>query len=173
MLSEKMQAAMNKQINAELHSAYIYLSMSAYFEDKNLLGFAHWMRLQANEEVIHAMKFFDFINERRGRVLLEPIAAVPTEWASPLAVFEAALAHEQKVTGMINDLVDLAIQEKDHAANSFLQWFVDEQVEEEASADAIVQQLKMIGDAPQGLFLLDREMAGRQAEAAGGESGGE
>lgn len=171
MLSEKMQAAMNKQINAELHSAYLYLSMVAYFEDKNLSGFAHWMRLQASEEMTHAMKFFDFINERRGRVLLEPIAAVQTEWESPLAAFEGALAHEQKVTGMIHDLVDLAIQEKDHAANSFLQWFVDEQVEEEASADAIVQQLKMVGDSPQGLFLLDREMATRQPEAEG--EGGE
>ena len=162
MLSQKMQSAMNKQINAELHSAYIYLSMAAYFESKNLPGFANWMRVQAQEEVGHAMKFYDFIHERRGRVLLEPIAGVPTEWESPMAVFENALLHEQKVTGMIHDLVNLAIEERDHAANSFLQWFVDEQVEEEASADAIVQQLKLIGDSGQGLFLLDREMAQRQ-----------
>ncbi len=166
MLSEKMQAAMNKQINAELHSAYIYLSMSAFFADKNLLGFANWMRIQAQEEMIHAMKFYDFIIERRGRVLLEPIAGVATVWDAPLAVFENAFAHEQKVTGMINDLVNLAIKEKDHAANSFLQWFVDEQVEEESSADAIVQQLKMVGDSPTVLFLLDREMAQRQMGAA-------
>lgn len=164
MLSEKMQAAMNKQINAELHSAYIYLSMAAYFEDKNLPGFAHWMRLQAQEELGHAMKFFDFIVERRGRVLLEPVAAVPTEWASPLAVFENALAHEQKVTGLIHDLVNLAIAEKDHASNSFLQWFVDEQVEEEASADAIVQKLKMAGDTPVALLILDHELGEREAE---------
>jgi len=170
MLSEKMQAAMNKQINAEMHSAYIYLSMSAYFEAGNLSGFANWMRMQAQEEMVHAMKFYDFINERMGRVKLEPIAAVPVEWDSPLAVFENAFQHEQKVTGLINDLVNLAIEEKDHAANSFLQWFVDEQVEEEASADAIVQQLKLVGGSGQALFLLDREMGQRQA---GEEEGGE
>ncbi|MEW6577888.1 MAG: ferritin [Chloroflexota bacterium] len=164
MLSEKMQAALNKQINAELHSAYIYLSMAAYFEDKNLTGFAHWMRVQAKEELGHAMKFFDFIVERRGRVLLEPVAAVPIEWASPLAVFENALAHEQKVTGLIHGLVNLAIEERDHAANSFLQWFVDEQVEEEASADAIVQQLKLAGDSGVALLMLDRELGARQGE---------
>ncbi len=169
MLSEKMQAAMNKQINAELHSAYIYLSMSAYFENQNLSGFAHWMRMQWGEELIHAQKFFDFIHERRGRVLLEPIGAVPTEWASPLAVFENAFEHERKISKMIDDLVNLALKEKDHAANSFLQWFVDEQVEEEASADAIVQQLKLIGDSGQGMFMLDREMAGRQVEEDDGE----
>jgi ferritin len=159
-----MQAALNKQINAELHSAYIYLSMAAYFEDKNLTGFAHWMRVQAKEELGHAMKFFDFIVERRGRVLLEPVAAVPIEWASPLAVFENALAHEQKVTGLIHGLVNLAIEERDHAANSFLQWFVDEQVEEEASADAIVQQLKLAGDSGVALLMLDRELGARQGE---------
>jgi ferritin len=161
MLSDNMQAAMNKQINAELHSAYIYLSMSAYFADRNLNGFANWMRIQAQEEMVHAMKFFDFIIERRGRALLEPVAAVPTQWESALAVFENAFAHEQKVTGLINNLVDLSIKEKDHAANSFLQWFVDEQVEEEASADAVVQQLKMIGDSAAALFMFDREMGQR------------
>jgi ferritin len=163
MLSDKMQGAMNQQINAELHSAYVYLSMSAYFENQNLPGFANWMRVQAQEELDHAMRFYNFIHERLGRVLLQPIADVPTEWDSPLAVFEAAFKHEQKISGMIHDLVDLAIQEKDHPANSFLQWFVDEQVEEEASADAIVQQLKLIGSSGQALFLLDREMAQREA----------
>ena len=163
MLSDKMQGAMNQQINAELHSAYVYLSMSAYFENQNLPGFANWMRVQAQEELDHAMRFYNFIHERLGRVLLQPIADVPTEWDSPLAVFEAAFKHEQKISGMIHDLVDLAIQEKDHPANSFLQWFVDEQVEEEASADAIVQQLKLIGSSGQALFLLDREMAQRDA----------
>jgi ferritin len=161
MLSEKMQAAMNKQINAELHSAYIYLSMASYFENINLKGFANWMRIQAQEELVHAMKFFDFIVERRGRALLEAVEAVPTDWESPLAVFENAFAHEQKVTALINNLVDLSIKERDHAANSFLQWFVDEQVEEESSADEIVQQLKLAGDAPAALFILDREMATR------------
>jgi ferritin len=164
MLSDKMQAAMNTQINAELHSAYIYLSMSAYFEDQNLPGFAHWMRMQWGEELVHAQKFFDFINERRGRVLLEAIDAVPTEWDSPLAVFENAFEHERKVSKMIDDLVDLAVKEKDHAANSFLQWFVDEQVEEESSADAIVQQLKLIGDSGHGLYMLDQELGTRQPD---------
>jgi ferritin len=163
MLNDKIQAAMNKQINAELHSAYVYLSMSAYFEDQNLPGFANWMRMQAQEELAHAMRFYSFIHERMGRVLLEPIAAVPTEWDSPLAAFEAAFAHEQKITGMIHDLMNLAQQEKDHAAVSFLQWFVDEQVEEESSADAIVQQLKLVGDSGAGLYMVDREMGQRQA----------
>jgi ferritin len=164
MLSDTMQAAMNKQINAELHSAYIYLSMSAYFEDLNLSGFAHWMRVQWGEELVHAQKFFDFINERRGRVLLEPIGAVPTDWDSPLAVFIDAFEHERKVSKLIDDLVDLSLKEKDHAANSFLQWFVDEQVEEESSADAIVQQLKLIGDSGDGMYMLDRELAQRGPE---------
>jgi len=163
MLSKTMQAAMNKQINAELHSAYIYLSMSAYFESQNLAGFAHWMRMQWGEELIHAQKFFDFINERRGRVLLEAIEAVPTEWDSALAVFENAFEHERKISKLIDELVNQALKEKDHAANSFLQWFVDEQVEEESSADAIVQQLKLIGDSGNGMYMLDREMAARQA----------
>ncbi|MBN1681520.1 MAG: ferritin [Anaerolineae bacterium] len=163
MLSEKMQAAMNKQINAELHSAYIYLSMSAYFESQNLPGAASWMRVQAQEEVVHAMKFFDFIHERLGRVLLAPVDGVPTEWASPLAVFEDAFKHEQKISGMINDLVNLAVDERDHAANSFLMWFVDEQVEEEASADAVVQQLKLVGDSGHALYMFDHELGARQA----------
>ena len=171
MLSEKMQAAINNQINAELHSAYIYASMSAWFSDKNLNGFANWMRIQAQEEMVHAMKFYDFVIERRGRVLLTPIEAVPTDWASALAVFENALAHEQKISGMINDLVNLAVKEKDHAANSFLQWFVDEQVEEEANADGVVQQLKMIADSPAALFMFDREMATRVFVAPAAEGG--
>lgn len=169
MLSDKMQTAMNKQINAELHSAYLYLSMAAYFEDTNFRGMAQWMRLQANEELVHAMKFFDFIIDRGGRVLLEPVAGVETAWESPVAVFEGALAHEQKVTALIHNLVDLALAERDHASNSFLQWFVDEQVEEEASADEVVQKLRLAGNAPQALLFLDAELGSRQPEAAGGE----
>ncbi len=165
MLSEKMQAALNKQINAELYSAYMYLAMSAYFESEDLPGMAQWMRLQYEEEVTHGLKFFDYIHERRGRVLLEPIEGVPTEWESPLAVFEAALAHEQHVTALINGLVKLAREENDYATESFLQWFVDEQVEEEASADAVVQQLRRVGDSASLLFLLDRELGQRQPEA--------
>ena len=156
MISDKMQDALNGQINAELYSAYLYLSAAAYFEDTNLTGCANWMRLQAQEEVSHAMKIFSHVAERGGRVLLAAIAEPPGEWDSPLAVFQAAYAHEQKVTGMINDLGD-------HAAGVFLQWFVSEQVEEEAAADAIVHKLELVGDSANGLFLVDREMGQRQA----------
>lgn len=164
MLNEKIQAAMNEQINAELHSAYVYLAMAAYFEAENFAGMAKWMRMQADEELAHAMKFFDFINERGGRVLLNPIDGVPSEWDSPLAVFENAYQHERKVTALIHGLVDLALEERDHASNSFLQWFVDEQVEEEASADAIVQKLRLAGDSPQALLFLDAQIGQRQPE---------
>jgi len=161
MISEKMQEAINGQINAELYSAYLYLSMSAYFNSINLLGFANWMRVQTQEELVHAMKFFDHVNERNGRVLLKPIQGPTTQWDSPLAAFEAAYKHEVEVTRMINNLVDLALKDKDHATNNFLQWFVSEQVEEESSADAVVQKLKLMGDAPGGLFLIDQELGQR------------
>jgi ferritin len=169
MLSDKMEKALNEQINAELYSSYIYLSMAAYFEAQNLLGFANWMHVQSREENMHAMKFYQFVNDRRGRVVLSAIAAPKTEWKSTVEVFEDSLHHEQKVTGLINKLVDLAISESDHATNSFLRWFLDEQVEEEANVDAVIQDLKRIGDSAQGLFLLDRELAGRSEEA--GEEG--
>ena len=162
MLSKKMEAALNKQINAELYSAYLYLSMSTYFEAADLGGFAHWMRAQAGEEQGHGMKLYGHVHDRLGRVTLTAIEAPPTEWDSPLAAFEAVLAHEKKVTGLIEKLVDTAATEKDKAAGIFLQWFVTEQVEEEKNADEIVQQLKMIGDAPQGLILLDRALAARE-----------
>lgn len=161
MISQQMEKALNAQVNAEFYSAYLYLSMESYFKSLNLNGFANWMRVQTQEEIMHAMKIYDFINERGGRALLKGIEGPPTKWKSPLAVFEAAYAHEQKVTGLINDLVDLAMKEKDHATNSFLQWFVNEQVEEEASADEIVQQLKMMENAPGGMFMLDRELGQR------------
>ena len=161
MISKKMEQALNSQVNAEMYSAYLYLSMESYFKSMNLNGFAGWMRAQTQEEMMHAMKIYDFINERGGRVLLKAIDGPQTKWDSPLVVFEAVLKHEQKVTGLINDLVDLAIQEKDHATNSFLQWFVTEQVEEEASADEALQQLKMMENAPGGIFMLDRELGQR------------
>jgi len=161
MIKENIQKALNKQINAELYSAYLYLSMSAYFQSINLAGFANWMRVQALEEMTHADKFYNFIVERGGRVELEAIEAPPKEWSSHLAVFENAYKHEQKVTSMINDLVDLAIKEKDHASNIFLQWFVTEQVEEEASADEVVQKLKLAGDKGSGLFMIDGELSKR------------
>ena len=158
MISKKMQDALNGQINAELYSAYLYLSMEAYFQSQNLAGFANWMRVQTQEELMHAMKIYDFVNERAGRVLLKSIAQPPTEWESSLAVFEAVYKHEQKVTGLINDLVNLAVDEKDHATNSFLQWFVNEQVEEEDSAGKVLGQLKLVKDSPQAVFMMDKEM---------------
>jgi ferritin len=161
MISKKMEKALNEQVNAELYSAYLYLSMEAYFKSQNLNGFANWMRVQTQEEVMHAMKIYEFINERGGRITLKAIDGPQTKWDSPLAVFKAVYEHEQKVTGLINNLVDLAIEEKDHATNTFLQWFVNEQVEEEASADQVVQQLKMMEKAPGGVFMLDRELGQR------------
>ncbi len=161
MLSEKMQEALNGQINAELYSAYLYLSMSAYFTSINLPGFANWMRVQAQEEMFHASKFYDFVNERGGRVILKEIAGPPAEFDSPLAVFEATLGHERKVTGLINELVNTAIEEKDHASHIFLQWFVSEQVEEESTAEGILQRLKLIGDDKSGLFMIDAELGQR------------
>jgi ferritin len=162
MLSEKMLKELNKQINAEFYSAYLYLSMSAYFQCIKLGGFSSWLRVQATEEMTHAMRIYDFVHERGARVSLKQVGEPPCEWSSPLAVFEDAYRHEQKVTGMINDLTDLAKSEKDHATEVFLQWFVTEQVEEEASADEIVQKLKLVGDAGGGIFMVDREMAGRK-----------
>jgi len=161
MISKKMEKALNEQVNAELLSAYLYLSMEAYFKSLNLNGFANWMMVQTQEEVSHAMKIYEFIDERGGRITLKAIDGPQTKWDSPLAVFKAVYEHEQKVTSLINDLVNLAIEEKDHATNSFLQWFVNEQVEEEASADQVVQQLKMMEKAPGGMFMLDRELGQR------------
>lgn len=161
MLKKKMLKALNDQINAEMFSSYLYLSMEAYFQAISLKGFAAWMRVQAQEEMMHAMKFYDFVNERGGKVTLEAIAKPETNWASPLAVFEAVLKHEEHVTSLINDLVDLAISEKDHASNNFLQWFVSEQVEEEASAGEVVEKLKLIKDNTSGLFMVDAELGKR------------
>ena len=161
MISKTMEKALNEQINAEMYSAYLYLSMESYFRSLNLSGFANWMRVQMQEETAHAMKIYGYVDARGGRIVLKSIAEPQAEWKSPLAVFEATYKHEQKVTGLINDLVNLAIKEKDHATSAFLQWFVSEQVEEEASADKIVQQMRMIGDAPGGLFMLDRELGQR------------
>jgi ferritin len=164
MLNKTMQDALNEQIKNELYSAYIYLSMSAYFEDSNLPGFAHWMRVQAQEEVEHAMRFYSFINERGGRVILQAIDQPPIEFESPLDVFERTLEHEQLVTGMIHQLYALAVQEKDYASQVFLQWFVTEQVEEEDSATQIMETLKLIGDKRQVLLMLDRELGARGAD---------
>lgn len=161
MLSKKMEKALNEQLNAELYSAYLYLAMSAWFESQNLPGFAAWMRIQDREETTHAMKFFKFVAERRGRVVLKAIEEPAKDWKSPLAAFEAALEHERYITGRIGDLVNLAVEEKDHATNAFLQWFVNEQVEEEATADSIIQKLKMAEKAPGAMLMLDHELGQR------------
>jgi ferritin len=158
-----MQKGLNAQMIAELYSSYLYLSMNAYFKSVNLDGFANWMYAQAQEELMHAMKFYEFINQRGGRVTLEAIEAPPTEWDGPVAVFEETLKHERKVTGLINDLVEVALEERDHATQIFLQWFVTEQVEEEDSVGNVLEQLKLLKDAKGGLFMMDRELAKRQA----------
>jgi ferritin len=161
MISKKIEDALNQQINAEFHSAYLYLSMSAYFLSLNLNGFSHWMKIQSQEEVMHAIKVFNFVNERDGRVILQPIQSVTVEWDLPLATFEEAYNHEQKMTALINNITSLAIEEKDHATQVFLQWFINEQVEEEANAITIVKTLKLIGNSTDSLFYYDRELAKR------------
>lgn len=161
MLGKKVEKALNGQLNAELYSSYLYLSMAAYCESKDLPGFAHWMQIQAQEELFHGMKFYDFINERGGRVTLTKIDAPMTTWVSPMKMFAHVYQHEVKVTGLINKLVDLVIKEKDHATNNFLQWFVKEQVEEEATASEVLGRLKRIGKDGNGLLMYDRELAQR------------
>ncbi len=161
MISEKMAEAINEQINAEMYSGYLYLSMAVDFAEKNLDGFEHWMRLQAQEELDHGMRFLGYLQERGGHVELETIEKPEVEWKTPLEAFEYVYQHECKVTGMINDLVDLAEKEKDRATVNMLQWFVDEQVEEEDSADEIVQKLKMVGDNPSALLMMNEKMAQR------------
>ena len=161
MLGDKMQQALNDQLNAELYSSYLYLSMAAYFQTSDLSGMAHWMLAQAQEELIHVGKYYDYINDRHGRVLLAKVDAPPKEWSSALEVFEAGLKHERHVTSLIGKLVDLAVEQRDHSTNNFLQWFVSEQVEEEATAAEIVGQLRIIKDDPGALYMLDRELGKR------------
>ncbi len=163
MLSAKLQDALNRQINAEFYSSSLYLSMAAYFEDEDLKGMAHWMRIQSAEETGHALRIFDFINNRSGRVTLAAIEAPKTEWKSVVDAFEDAYKHEQKITGMINDLFNLAAAERDAAMHDFLEWFAREQVEEESAAQLIVAQAKRVGDAGLGVYLLDQELGKRGA----------
>jgi ferritin len=162
MLNPKMEMELNKQINEELYSAYLYQAMAANFAEKNLKGFAKWMDKQASEEVKHARKFYDFILGRLGKVTLEAIDKPPVEWESPLAALEAAFKHEQHVTGRIHFLVDLANEVNDKATQVMLNWFVTEQVEEEASVDEYVQMLKMVKEAPHGILMVDHEMGERE-----------
>jgi len=164
MLSEKIQEAINEQIKHELYSAYLYLSMSAHFEASAMPGFAKWTRLQSNEELSHAMKFFDFVNDRSGRVILQAIDQPPAEWGTPLEVFTAILEHEQKVTALIHKLYATALKENDYATQVMLHWFIDEQVEEEKNAGLIVDQLKMVEDHQGTLLHIDRQIGKREAE---------
>ena len=162
MLSNKLEKALNKQINAEFYSAYFYLSMSSFLNEINLTGFSNWMRIQFEEEQFHAMKIYDYLLERGGKVKLNAIEKPPHKWKDVIDVFKDVLKHEQHVTKLINDLTDLAIQEKDHATVNFLQWFIDEQVEEEANVSELLAQLEMIEGKGSGLFMLDREAKQRQ-----------
>lgn len=161
MLDERMEEALNFQFNRELYSGYLYLAMAAYFEDQDLPGFANWMRIQAQEELSHAMKFYDYIVRRGGRAVMADIEAPENEWESAIAVFEQVYEHEQMVTGLIHNLVDLALELSDHATNNFLQWFVAEQVEEEESASGVLQKVKMSSQSKSGLYMLDQELAQR------------
>ncbi len=161
MIPTRIEQAFNQQINAETYSAYLYWSMSAALEAMNLPGFANWMRIQAQEEMTHAEKFFRYLVERGGQVKLTAIDGPPTEWKDLDAIFSNVLEHEQHVTGLINQLMDLAMAEKDHASVMFLQWFVSEQVEEEATAQEILGKLKIAGTASAALYMLDKEMAQR------------
>lgn len=161
MFTKKMQEAMNNQIHHELESAYIYLSMAAYFTGKNYPGFSHWMKMQFDEEMIHAFRFYDYIHSRGGMVRLQAIEQPPVEYDSPLAAFENSLGHEQKITADIHSLYALATEEKDYPSLSFLQWFIDEQVEEEEHVSGVVEDIKRVSSSEHGLLMLDRELGQR------------
>lgn len=161
MISQTMQDAFNKQMNAEAYSGYLYISMSSYFESKGLKGMAKWMANQAREEFFHTSKFYHYILERGGRALMAPIDGPTVDWDSPLKVWENVVSHERKVTSLINNLMNMAKKENDHASEVFLQWFVSEQVEEEAAADEILQKMKIAGEAGAVLFMMDNELGQR------------
>lgn len=162
MIKPTMEKSLNDHINSELYSSYLYLSMSSYFQSINLPGFAHWMLVQYKEETTHAMKFFNYLNDRGGRIILEAIARPETGWESPVAALETSLEHEKTTTERINSLVDSALAERDHATVNFLQWFVSEQVEEEATFVDVIEQLRRIGDSKSALYFLDKELGQRQ-----------
>ena len=171
MFNPKVQDAFNKHLNAETYSFYLYLSMAAYFEAQNLKGMASWMRFQAQEELQHAMKFFDFINERGGVVQLAAVEGPKVDWNSSLEVFQDTYDHECLVSGLINKLVTLCNTEEDYAAAAFLQWFVTEQVEEEAIAQEIRDKLKLAGDNAVALFMMDDQLGKRSVSSPAGEGG--
>ena len=163
MISEKMLDAFNEQIKKELYSSYLYLSMSAHFEAVSLPGFAKWTRLQAKEELGHALRIFDHINDRDGRVVLQPLEGPPVEWGAPLEIYQAILEHEQKVTASINALYALALKENDYASQVMLHWFINEQVEEEKNASLVIDQLRLAEDHKGVLIALDRHVGKRDS----------
>jgi len=160
-INAKVEEVLNHQVNAEFWSAYMYLSMSSWFEEKGLKGFAHWMYVQYQEENTHALKIYHFVLDRQGTITLQPIQAVPTDWSDILNVMEETYKHECKVTAMIYNCIEVAEAEKDRATVSMLQWFVDEQIEEETNADEIIHQPKLIGNDGQAIYHLDKELAAR------------
>ncbi len=171
MLHADVQKALNAQVNAELYSAYLYYAMAAYFEATGLPGAAHWMKIQTQEELVHVTKYFEYLVDRGGRVQLGTVAAPPDKWKSPVAAFEAALAHEREISARIHKIADLAVKNRDHGTQNFLQWFIAEQIEEEKSAEDVVQKLRLAGNDGAGLFMIDRELAARvftAPTAAGG-----
>lgn len=161
MLTARIEKELNNQLSREFYSAYLYISMAAYFTSVDLLGFANWMQIQAKEELFHAEKFYLFIQERNGRVSLGQIEQPPHEWTSPLAAFEDSLKHELSITDNLNNLVNIALEEKDHATNIFLQWFITEQIEEESNSTEVIRKLKLMKDAPGGIYMLDKELGAR------------
>ena len=164
MLKERVEDKLNSQMNAELYSAYLYFSMAAYFESINLKGFANWVQVQAQEELTHVLRVFNYVNDKGGRAKMAAVDAPPDAWDSPLAVVQKVYEHECSVSELINECVSLAIGENDYSTHTFLQWFVAEQVEEEAAADDILQKLKLIGDNSSGLYLLDSELGSRRLD---------
>lgn len=160
-MNNKIQKSINNQINAEMYSAYLYLAMGTYFDASSLTGFANWMKVQAQEEMSHAMKFYNFVYERGGKVELGAIEKPSADFKSPLDVMKEVLAHEKIVTGLIHNLYELATKEKDYAFQSFLKWFIDEQVEEEGNASDLIEKLQLAGEKGPGLFMMDKELAAR------------
>ena len=161
MMSDRLLKAMNEQVKNELESYYIYLSMAAYFHDSSLDGMAHWMRCQAHEEMVHAMKFFDHIIDRGGQVMLQDLAQLKTEWSSPAEAFQDAYNHEQFITGKISELTAIAREEKEFTSEPLLSWFLDEQVEEEATSGKVAAEIEMVGNDKSALLMLDRELGSR------------
>jgi ferritin len=169
MISEKMQKAINAQIQKEFNSSFLYLAMAAWAEEQNLPGFGHWLRLQAQEENNHAMKFFEFMLDRGGHVKLYGLEEQPDKWESLEAAFEDVLAHEQMISRSINDLYKLAVEENDYPAQVLLQWFITEQVEEEKSAEEVLINIRRAGESQAAIFMLDQMLGQRVPEAPAAE----